>query len=345
MTNKKLNRRDFLKTVGLGASSLALPQLITGCSSAAITPLRKKPVCENYKHVKLSNGKLDITIVLPDQNVGFYRATRFDWSGMIADIRYKSHTFVQPWKSPHEPENTENAIGTAEEFREPLGYEEAKIGGGFIKIGVGILEKPQENEYIYGRSYKIIKPGTWKIEKLPGGISFEQELTSDSGYGYLYKKQIIFEKKSPVFTISHILKNTGQKAFSTTHYCHNFFIIDGWPIGKGYTLSFPFQIKPKGDLLGIVETKENQIIFLKGFQPGQALCSLFEGFGPGSVSNQVSIKNATDRTGIEIIGDKSLEWINLYAVTTTLCIEPGIRIKLQPGENFSWVNRYRFFEF
>lgn len=338
------SRRGLLRVVWIGGLAVVTQKFTRVVALASKDSKKNVPVWQDYPHIKLSNGKLDTAIILPDEKNGFYRTTRFDWSGMMCDIRFKGHSFVQPWRLPHNPEVTEHAIGTAEEFREPLGYEEAKVGEGFIKIGVGLLEKPKEKEYIYGEKYKIIKAGQWKVEKGPDRVSFEQSLNADTGYGYYYKKEISLEKDSPGFAISHILQNIGTKSFSIDHYCHNFFIIDERPIGPGYALSFPFAVRAKGDLGGVAETKGNDVVFIKDFKCGQSICSYLEGFGPDVGSNKVTVKNTINKAAIEITGDKPLQWINLYSVDTTVCVEPGIKVALQPQEKLNWVNRYRFLE-
>ena len=48
--------------------------------------------------------------------------------------------------------------GPADEFA-PLGWDEAKPGGSFIKIGVGVLRRPDEGKYDNYKLYEIIDPG------------------------------------------------------------------------------------------------------------------------------------------------------------------------------------------
>ncbi len=41
--------------------------------------------------VGISNGLLDVRLYLPDPNIGIYRASRFDWSGVISSLKYEGH--------------------------------------------------------------------------------------------------------------------------------------------------------------------------------------------------------------------------------------------------------------
>jgi len=46
---------------------------------------------------EISNGEIRLKIYLPDAKAGFYRATRFDWSGMIDSLVYKGHEYYGSW--------------------------------------------------------------------------------------------------------------------------------------------------------------------------------------------------------------------------------------------------------
>ncbi len=41
-----------------------------------------------------------------------------------------------------------------------LGYNEAKPGEMFVKIGVGVLRKPDNSPYQFSKLYDIVNPGT-----------------------------------------------------------------------------------------------------------------------------------------------------------------------------------------
>ena len=69
----------------------------------------------DYKQVRLSNGIINLSIMLPDRDEGFYRSTRFDWSGMVGTLTHGKHSFVCPWILPHDPLGPKYGIGTAEE--------------------------------------------------------------------------------------------------------------------------------------------------------------------------------------------------------------------------------------
>ncbi|MBI3920893.1 MAG: hypothetical protein HY318_05685, partial [Armatimonadetes bacterium] len=65
-------------------------QGLTAATAALLSKIRISTpygLC-NYPSVSISNGMVDATIVLPDRISGYYRGSRFDWSGMVAQIVY-----------------------------------------------------------------------------------------------------------------------------------------------------------------------------------------------------------------------------------------------------------------
>ena len=179
----------------------------------------------------LNSNYLNVSILMPDEQTGYYRSTRFDWSGIIGQVEYSGHTFFQEWekydgtinRGTHDPLDSSTGTGTAEEFRGPLGYDEAKVGGPFVKIGVGILEKAENKPHHWAFPYKVLEFGKWKISCQKDQVTFLQDLSTDFGYGYRYQKQIVLSKSKPELTVVHSLKNTGNKDIHTNPYCHNFF--------------------------------------------------------------------------------------------------------------------------
>jgi len=104
-----------------------------------------------YPAIELSNDLVTARVFLPDASRGYYRGSRFDWSGLVGQVRYEGHTYFSGLDCEHDPNNNNEILGTAEEFGmginglpPPLGYEQAAPGETFLKIGVGLLEKIEE---------------------------------------------------------------------------------------------------------------------------------------------------------------------------------------------------------
>ena len=45
----------------------------------------------------ISNGVIRARVYLPDAQNGYYRGTRFDWSGAISSLEYNGHTYFGQW--------------------------------------------------------------------------------------------------------------------------------------------------------------------------------------------------------------------------------------------------------
>ncbi len=53
--------------------------------------------------MQISNGIIQATIHPPDPVNGFYRGTRFDWSGVIGSLKYAGHNYYGPWFTKTDP--------------------------------------------------------------------------------------------------------------------------------------------------------------------------------------------------------------------------------------------------
>ena len=45
----------------------------------------------------ISNGAIRATLHLPNPEKGYYRGTRFDWSGQISSLEYRGHNYFGKW--------------------------------------------------------------------------------------------------------------------------------------------------------------------------------------------------------------------------------------------------------
>jgi hypothetical protein len=58
---------------------------------------------KQYPSAVISNNEVQLKVYLPDAKKGLYRATRFDWSGVIGSVQYKGHEYFGYWKETHDP--------------------------------------------------------------------------------------------------------------------------------------------------------------------------------------------------------------------------------------------------
>jgi hypothetical protein len=140
----------------------------------------------------ISNSRIRATVLLPDAKSGYYRGTRFDWSGNISSLTVNGHEYFGQWFEKYAPTTHDAIMGPVEEFQTgdgALGYAQAPVGGRFIRIGVGVLRKPEEKAFRRFETYEILDHGTWTTKAGPDRIEFTHEL-SDGGYAYVYRKTL-----------------------------------------------------------------------------------------------------------------------------------------------------------
>src|SRR5579862_6769873 len=84
-----------------------------------------------FPQAEIANGAGGIRakLLLPDAERGYYRGTRFDWSGVIASLEYKGHNYFGQWFEKYDPKLHDAIMGPVEEFLTPpnrtgLGYDE-----------------------------------------------------------------------------------------------------------------------------------------------------------------------------------------------------------------------------
>lgn len=295
-----------------------------------------------YPSVEISNEEVKMKIYLPDVEKGLYRATRFDWSGVIGSVKYKGHEYFGYWKSTHDPMFHEDLAGPVEGFIEPgLGYAEASAGEKFIRIGVGVIEKADEEEYNWRETYKITDHGQWNIDHGKDWISFSHELTCDNGFAYVYEKNI--KLKDDGFVIGHTLQNKGTKAIETDQFNHNFFMIDGDPSGTAFKISFPYDISTGDDPKGMLEIKDKEISFLRDLVDDDAVFVALDGYGDSEEDHQVTVLNQRTGAGVTFQVDKPLHRMVFWACATTLSPENFIWLSVEPGAKESWNSEYTLF--
>lgn len=349
----------------------ALATIIAGSLHAAEPPT-----------AEITNGEITARLYLPDQSKGFYRTTRFDWSGVIGSLTYKGHEFYAPWYYRVDPAVYDLGyddkgvisapftamVGPGEEFGTDgaaLGFAEAAPGGTFIKIGVGILRKPQAGEppvppppargpgagrggpdrYDHSRTYAIVDTGKWRVKKDKISVEFEHELTDPTtGYGYLYQKTVRLVPGKPQLVIEHRLRNTGEKTINSTVYNHNFFVPDHEGPSQDFTITAPFQMEPtRPPTAGLLEIRGNKLVYLKTLTGEERATAAVKGFGDTAKDYDFRVENKKLGIGYHVTGDRPLSSVAIWSIRTVNALEPYIAMSIEPGKDFTWNLTYEYF--
>ncbi|SOE24113.1 hypothetical protein SAMN06298216_4480 [Spirosomataceae bacterium TFI 002] len=298
---------------------------------------------QNYPSTVISNGQLSAKILLPEEGIGYYQGTRFDWSGVVSELDYKGHSFFGVWNPKFEYGLHDAITGPVEEFT-VIGYDEAAIGETFLKIGIGELIKPKEKGYYRFKTYDIKNQGERSIKSKSDEIEFTQSLKMKMGYAYDYSKKLKLENSDLI--ISHSLKNTGTKTIKSSVYNHNFFIIDNEPTNANIKTSFVFDVKPGGTTKGfdtIAKIENKAITFNRALASSESVFSNdVTGFGDTAQDFDIIIENLKTKAGVRITSDRPINNMVFWACATISCPEPYTKIEVKPGETFTWSINYEF---
>ena len=119
-------------------------------------------LAQDYPKAEISNGLIHAELMLPDSQNGSYQGTRFDWSGIISSLQFDGHEYFGRWYEHHDPKIHDAITGPVEAFQtndKGLGYDEAKAGGTFVRIGIGTVRKPEEKDLSSLRHLRDCRPG------------------------------------------------------------------------------------------------------------------------------------------------------------------------------------------
>ncbi|MAX25171.1 MAG: hypothetical protein CMJ19_11775 [Phycisphaeraceae bacterium] len=299
---------------------------------ASIDPRR---INHDWPKISLSRGVVRAQLPVPDKDNGFYRAGRFEWAGQITHFSVGENSIFAPFHSDQQPLGLDHAAGPAEEFFEPVGYDEAKPGEAFIKLGVGLFKKPVENKYFFGTSYQPVKFFDWQMNANQDRVRFDQVLPNYQGYAYDYVKELILTNNPNGLVIKHQLINTGQKRIVSNHYSHNFIRLNDKDIDQRYRIDFKFIPRMVNNVRSRLTVKGKQAIPLgKGtiFTPVYGYSCLED--------SRVMLTLIPEKLRMTITLDQPMSRFWFFASERTICPEMFTHIDLMPGQSMQWVRRY-----
>jgi hypothetical protein len=240
--------------------------------------------------------------------------------------------------------------GVPEEFVSSgvaLGWNEAKVGGTFIKIGVGALRKPDERPYSNFRLYEIVDGGKWTVHQAPGSVEYIQELSDPtSGYAYVYRKRVSLTPGKPQMVLEHSLRNTGKIAIKTSVYDHNFMDMDNQPPSPDLAIKLGFQVQSVPPLnTDLVEFRGNQIAVTRPLNGQDTIMVHFRGFGADAKDYDFRIENRKLGFGVRATADQPLSSAAMWGVRSVVSLEPFIDMNIEPGTEFTWKISYDYYTF
>jgi hypothetical protein len=290
----------------------------------------------NHPQALISNSQLRATVCLPDAQIGFYRGTRFDWSGIVASLEFRDHQYYGAWYTKFAPTvhdfayegkdilaGAQSAVtGPAEEFPQPQGYDRASVGETFVKVGVGVLRKTDDSPYSCYRDYEMVDAGTWSVRPTARSVEFQQDVAdARAGYGYRYRKTLSVSPTRPQLMIEHRLWNTGRRPIECEQYNHNFLTLDHAPVSTDFVLTFPFRIRAPS-APDIASIRGHQIGFVRTLANQDVASFPIAGFGSDARDYDIGIENRKIGAGLRMTGSRPMTRLALWSIRSVLSIEP-----------------------
>lgn len=285
--------------------------------------------------IYLKNSRLLVEIAEPAK---YYGRTRFDWTGFITQVTLDGkHTFCGE-------ESTDPLIGCGgrgfcNEFGidMPIGYEDAKVGELFPKLGVGLLKKTEEKEYFFYKDYEVT-PFPMTISNGDTWIKYKLEALPCRGYEVTQEKIVALQDNS--IRVDYKIKNIGTKNIVTNEYCHNFIRINENSIGQEYVLQVPYDIKlAESELTNELNIKNREVNWLKA--PENVF--YFKQEAKGFEENKYwEIKHKTSGRSIRESGDFYSSKFALWGMKHVVSPEMFIDIEIKPNETKAWSRTYEF---
>jgi len=212
-----------------------------------------------------------------------------------------------------------------------------------MKVGVGLLRKPQESKYAWETRYEIVDPGKWTVRKQPDSIEFQQEISGPSGYAYVYRKTVRLSPGGPEMVLEHSLKNTGRRLIETPVYAHNFLVMDNQPSGPDFVIKVPYVIQPARDKLSVLKVRGKEVVFTRELVKDERAMISVGGFSGDSKDYDIRVENRKTGAGVRITADRPLARLMVWAIRPTRCPEPFINVRVEPGAEFTWRISYEFY--
>ena len=299
-----------------------------------------------YPKAIISDGIVNAVVYLPAAKDGYYRGARFDWSGVVACLTYKGHSYFGVWFPHYDPYLHDAITGPVEEFRfgfeSALGYDQAKPEELFVKPGVGVLRRVDATPFNFRTAYPLVDGGRWTVKAGRSSVSFTQDLKGPSGIAYEYTKVLKLEKDQLV--LEHELKNTGTAEIETDVYNHDFYVLDDGATGPGMVVRFPFTPKAEPGFKNGARIEGKEMVYDRELQTGETAQSILTGYSNQASDYDFFVENRNTGAGVEQSGDLPISHLNFWSIRTTICPEAYIHLNIAPGHSARWTIRYRFYE-
>lgn len=299
---------------------------------------------------QLGDVRFRVSIESPDAEWIKNHGPRFDTTAAVTSIRIEGREILIHG-------------GLADEFNPkwlpPPGYDEARPGEPFLKVGVGLLQRVRERPYLFRHKYPVIKYATNErlTSKTQDELVFRQHINTgpELGWAYDYTKTytLLPADDSPpppppsaavvaTLVIRYKLQNTGTRPIHIEHYNHNWFRLDSdstMSFGNGYKLNTPFALPTSDPAPDALTINGGNITF---HAPVREPVFPMAEQRVSAARNRATLRNLATGRWVEFSGDFDVSRFALFVDHETISPEVFADWKLAPGEQTTWTRTYRF---
>ena len=306
----------------------------------ALTTLATATNADEYPSATIKNDAITAKLYLPDAKKGYYRGTRFDWSGVIHSLTFDGHEYFGEWQDSDDPYLHDHITGPVDSFEVDT---EIKPGETFFRIGVGVCGKPKPSDG-WKHPARVLNPGKWHVEHGDNWIEMVHKVTDDkTGKAYRYTKRLTLTLNKPELVIDHFLTNTGTQPLESEVYNHNFFVIDGQPTGPDFVLRFPFNVGADRDLKANCTVGGKELTYSAAVPQGKQAFGMLTGFSSDENDHRFDLFQRKSKAGVRMVTDRPMDKLRFWSPSTTICPEPFINLNIQTNQSERWSIRYTFY--
>lgn len=291
----------------------------------------------------LTTARMELQVMDPAAPDRYNRGVRFTPLAAVLRGRVDGHDYLYA-PAGHDP--LADHGGLAAEFDLctpggpvddlPPGWSNAAVGGGFLKIGVGVLEKSSEPYHLFQQP-RVLVPAITEVVWGPAAAHFRQTCAGMSGYAYELWADLT--AGDALVTITWRLANRGIRPFTTRQYSHNFLRFDDADVGPDYALSFPYDITVSG-LEPEQEAGTREIRFLRPIPRWANLAIPW----PPTYDGPNDLTLTHRGSGLALTCTTSVPGLRtaVHARRGYCAPEQFIAVTLAPDATMQWTRTYRF---
>ena len=271
---------------------------------------------------------------------------RFDLNGFVTQVTLDgTHTFCVP-ESYLVGYGTQG-IGICNEFTHPtpIGYDEARIGETFPKLGIGLLKRQDEGGFSVFAPQEVA--AIFPVTLTSSADQARYVVEPLDCRGYAVREEKILRVHENQLTIHYQLENVGSRPVLLHEYVHNFIGIDHQPIGPDYVLSLPYPIRLNANTHfkepDLVKIEGNMVGFTRTPKPALDFYCQPQG-AVKTEQAQWELRNLASGAGMREFVDFAPHYVAVWGMEHVISAEIFVEVNLQPGEKQAWSRCFEFFD-